>query len=114
MLPVAGCLLLLLGGGSFLAMAGASALIGLTLGAEIDVVVYLLTRHFGLRNFGGLYGGLLAALSIGTAIGPLAAAQFYDRTGSYAGFLWLALGFMAASSVAIGTLPRGRAAYAAH
>lgn len=113
MLPVLGCLALLLGGGSFAAMAGASALIGLTLGAEIDVVVYLLTRHFGLRNFGGLYGGLLAALSIGTAIGPLAAAQVYDRTGSYSGFLWLALGFMAASSVAIGTLPRGRAAYPA-
>lgn len=111
LLPVLGCLLLLLGGGSFLAMAAASALIGLTLGAEIDVVVYLLTRHFGLRNFGGLYGGLLAALSIGTAIGPLAAAQVYDRTGSYAGFLWLALGFMAASSLAIGTLPRGRTSY---
>ncbi|MYL98878.1 MFS transporter [Novosphingobium sp. FGD1] len=113
MLPVLGCLALLLGGGSFAAMASASALIGLTLGAEIDVVVYLLTRHFGLRNFGGLYGGLLAALSIGTAIGPLAAAQVYDRTGSYSGFLWLALGSMAASSVAIGTLPRGRAAFPA-
>lgn len=114
LLPVLGCLLLLLGGGSLWAMGAASALIGLTLGAEIDVVVYLLTRHFGLRHFGGLYGGLLAALSIGTATGPLAAAQFYDRTGSYAGFLWLALAFMAASSVAIGTLPRGKAAYAAH
>lgn len=113
MLPVLGCLALLLGGGSFAAMASASALIGLTLGAEIDVVIYLLTRHFGLRNFGGLYGGLLAALSIGTAIGPLAAAQVYDRTGSYSGFLWLALGSMAASSVAIGTLPRGRAAFPA-
>ncbi len=114
LLPVLGCLLLLMGDGSFAAMAGASALIGLTLGAEIDVVVYLLTRHFGLRNFGGLYGGLLAALSIGTAIGPLAAAQFFDRTGSYSGFLWLALGFMAASSIAIGSLPRGRAVYATH
>ncbi|WP_236711246.1 MFS transporter [Novosphingobium barchaimii] len=114
LLPVLGCLLLLLGGGSFAAMAGASALIGLTLGAEIDVVVYLLTRHFGLRQFGGLYGGLLAALSIGTALGPLAAAQVFDRTGSYSGFLWLALGFMAASSIAIGSLPRGRAAFAAH
>jgi MFS family permease len=111
LLPVFGCLLLLLGGGSFAAMAAASALIGLTLGAEIDVVVYLLTRHFGLRNFGGLYGGLLAALSIGTALGPLAAAQIYDRTGGYTGFLWLALGFMAASSLAIGTLPRGKTAY---
>lgn len=114
LLPVFGCLFLLLGNGSVLAMAGASALIGLTLGAEIDVVVYLLTRHFGLRNFGGLYGGLLAALSIGTAIGPLAAAQVYDRTGSYGSFLWLALGLMAASSLAIGTLPRGKTAYAGH
>ncbi|MCJ2178575.1 MFS transporter [Novosphingobium album (ex Hu et al. 2023)] len=114
MLPVAGCLLLLLGGSSFAAMIVASALIGLTLGAEIDVVVYLLTRHFGLKNFGGLYGGVLAALSIGTAIGPLAAAQIFDRTGSYEGFLWLALAFMTGSSLAIGTLPRRHEAFAAH
>src|SRR3546814_5671960 len=57
--------------------------------SEIDVVVFLVSRHFGLKNFGGLYGGLLAALSIGTALGPLAAAQIYDRTGSYEMFLWL-------------------------
>lgn len=112
MLPVAGCLLLLLAGSSYPAMLAASALIGLTLGAEIDVVVFLLSRHFGLKNFGGLYGGVLAALSIGTAIGPLAAARIFDVTGSYAGFLWLALGFMAASSLAIGTLPRRREAFA--
>lgn len=106
MLPVAGCLLMLLGGTSFAALALASALIGLTLGSEIDVVVFLVSRHFGLKNFGGLYGGLLAALSIGTAIGPLAAAQVYDRAGSYEPFLWLSLIVMTLSSVAIGTLPR--------
>lgn len=114
LLPVAGCLLLLLGGSSYPALVLASALIGLTLGAEIDVVVFLLTRHFGLRNFGGLYGGVLAALSIGTAVGPLVAARIFDVTGSYAGFLWLALGFMAASSLALGTLPRRHEAFAGH
>lgn len=106
LLPVAGCLLMLLGGTSIAALALASALIGLTLGSEIDVVVYLVSRHFGLRNFGGLYGGLLAALSIGTATGPLVAARIFDQTGSYQAFLWLSLGVMAASSVAIATLPR--------
>ena len=106
MLPVAGCLLLLLAGTSYAAMLTASGLIGLTLGAEIDVVVFLLTRHFGLRNFGGLYGGVLAALSAGAALGPLAAAHVFDVTGSYAGFLWLALGFMTASSLCIASLPR--------
>nr|WP_240511436.1 MFS transporter [Novosphingobium panipatense] len=112
MLPVIGCLLLLGSGTSFLALALASGLIGLTLGAEIDVVVYLITRHFGLRNFGGLYGGVLAALSIGTAVGPLVAALIHDRTGRYEMFLYLAIATMAASSLAIGTLPRGDRKYA--
>ena len=105
-LPVGSCLLLLLAVDSYAALAIAATLVGLTLGAEIDVVVYLLSRHFGLKNFGGLYGGLLAALSIGTAAGPLAASATYDRTGTYAPFLWTVLGFMAVSSIAIGSLPR--------
>ena len=105
LLPVGSCLLLLLGVDSYVGLALAAIFIGLTLGAEIDVVVYLLSHHFGLKNFGGLYGGLLAALSIGTAAGPLAASAVFDRTGSYSPFLWAVLGFMAASSVAIATLP---------
>lgn len=105
LLPVGSCLILLLGADSYIGLGLAAILIGLTLGAEIDVVVYLLSHHFGLKNFGGLYGGLLAALSIGTASGPLAASAVFDRTGSYSPFLWGVLGFMAASSIAIGTLP---------
>ena len=46
-------------------------------GAEVDVIVYLTTRFFGLKNFGALYGGLLGALSIGTALGPYAAARVF-------------------------------------
>ncbi len=45
----------------------AARLIGLTQGAEVDVIVYLTTRYFGLASFGALYGGILTALSIGTA-----------------------------------------------
>ncbi|VWX46585.1 MFS transporter [Novosphingobium sp. 9U] len=104
-LPVGSCLILLLAASSYFALGLAATLVGLTLGAEIDVVVYLLSRHFGLKNFGGLYGGLLAALSIGTAAGPLAASSVFDHTGSYALFLWGVLGCMAASSVAIASLP---------
>ena len=106
LLPAAGCLLLLLAGHTFMAQAVAASLIGLTLGAEVDVIVYLTTKHFGLRNFGALYGGLLAALSIGTATGPLGAAAIFDQTGGYAPFLWLTMAFMAGSSVALASLPR--------
>ncbi|MET0270264.1 MAG: MFS transporter [Sphingomonas sp.] len=106
MLPAVGCLALLLGGDVFAVHALAACLVGLTLGAEVDVIVYLTTRHFGLKHFGALYGGLLAALSIGTATGPLGASAIFDAYGSYAPFLWLTIAFMAASSVALASLPR--------
>lgn len=105
-LPALACGLLIAGGGSPAVLSLAAALIGLTLGAEVDVIVYLVTRHFGLKHFGALYGGLLTALSVGTATGPLAAAAVFDEAGGYAPFLWLSIGFMAASSVALATLPR--------
>ncbi len=106
MLPVVGCLLLLTVGGTVAGQMIAAAFVGVTLGAEVDVIVYLTTRHFGLKSFGGLYGGLLMALSVGTATGPLAAAAIFDRYGSYAPFLWLTIAFMVASSAALLSLPR--------
>lgn len=106
LLPVLGSLVLLTAGGSATGASAAAILIGLTLGAEVDVVVYLVTRHFGLKNFGALYGGLLAALSIGTALGPLAASKIFDTVGDYTPFLWLTIAFMVASSLALASLPK--------
>ena len=82
-----------------------AALVGLTVGAEVDVIVFLATRHFGLKAFGALYGGLLVALSLGTALGPLAAASVYDRTGAYDAFFWAAIGCMVVSVLALASLP---------
>lgn len=107
LLPVAGCVILMTSGAGAIGAAGAAILIGLTLGAEVDVVVFLTTRHFGLKNFGALYGGLLAALSLGTATGPLAAAMIFDSYGNYTPFLWLTIGFMILSSLALASLPKG-------
>ncbi len=87
-------------------LIAAAALIGLTLGAEVDVIVYLTTQHFGLKTFGGLYGGLLMALSVGTATGPLGASAIFDRFGNYAPFLWITLALMVGSSLALASLPR--------
>lgn len=106
LLPAAGSLTLVLAGGTGAGPMLAAVLIGLTLGAEIDVLVYILTRHFGLASFGTLYGALLTALSAGTAIGPLVAAHVYDTQGSYAPFLWVTVGLMLLSSLALFSLPR--------
>ena len=99
------CALLLLAGSNRPAQMVAAAIVGLTLGSEVDVIVYLTTRHFGLEHFGTIYGGLLTALSIGTAFGPLAAAAVHDRTGTYEPFLLLTIVCMAAASLALASLP---------
>jgi MFS family permease len=106
LLPILACALLLLAGTNPLAQSAAAIVIGLTLGSEIDVIVYLTTKHFGLKNFGTIYGGLLTALSIGTAFGPLAAAAVYDHWGSYVPFLLLTIVFMGGSSLALASLPQ--------
>lgn len=110
LLPIIACVLLISAGDNRMAQSVAAIVVGLTLGSEIDVIVYLTTRHFGMRNFGTIYGGLLTALSIGTAFGPLAAAAVYDYSGSYLPFLALTILFMACSSLALLSLPNPDAA----
>jgi predicted MFS family arabinose efflux permease len=106
LLPVLSALLLLYGRDFGATPALVAILLGFTLGAEVDVIVYLTTRFFGLRNFGALYGGLLGALSIGTALGPLAASRVFDQTGSYNSFFWLALVLALVASASLFSLPK--------
>jgi MFS family permease len=101
MLPILGSGLLLLDGANPLSQSVAAAVIGLTVGSEVDVIAYLAARHFGLKSFGALYGALVMALSLGTAFGPLAAGAVFDRFDSYAPFLMLAVVLMAVSATAL-------------
>jgi MFS family permease len=59
-------------------------LMGLSAGAEVDVMAYMTARYFGLQRYGLLYGLLNSAYFVGTAIGPVLAASSFDRSGSYA------------------------------
>lgn len=104
LLPMLSCLNFLFLSPDFAIVS--AVLIGLTVGAEVDVIVFLAIRYFGLKAFGGLYGGLLVALSLGTALGPWAANILYDSAGSYEQFLWIAIGCMAVSAVLLASLPK--------
>ncbi|MDY6999064.1 MAG: MFS transporter, partial [Actinomycetota bacterium] len=86
LVPIVGAALLYFDGTNPASQTVAAALFGLTLGAEVDVIAYLASRYFGLKNFGGLFGGLVAALSLGTAFGPLAAGATSDHFGGYGHF----------------------------
>lgn len=106
LLPILAILLLLQGQGDGWTPVVVAILLGFTLGAEVDVLVYLTTRFFGLKNFGALYGGLLGALSIGTALGPLIASRIFDQTRSYDQFFMIALGLLVCASLSLFSLPK--------
>ncbi len=74
------------------AFAGAF-LVGLGLGAELDLIPYLASRYFGLREFGKVYSSLFAAFALAGALGPLIMGAAFDDTGSYRAPL---VGFMLA------------------
>jgi MFS family permease len=58
-------------------------LVGLGLGAEIDLIPYLTSRYFGLLNFGKVYSSVFAAFALAGALGPLIMGAAFDQTGSY-------------------------------
>lgn len=106
LLPVVSCALLLFGGSNPVSQSVAAACFGFTVGAEIDIIAFLTSRYFGLKNYGVLFGAMIGALGLGIAFGPIAAGAVFDRFGSYEQFLFLTMGFMAVSSLMLATLNR--------
>lgn len=108
MLPAIGSALLYLHGDNPVIQAAAAASFGLCLGAEVDVVGYLASRHFGLKNFGVMFGTIVVALAIGGAFGPFFAGLIYDRYGDYGRFLLLTMALLGASGLAMASLGKPR------
>lgn len=69
----------------------AAMMIGLSLGAEIDLLAYLASKYFGLRSFGEIYGLLFIGVLVGSATGPLAFGFGFEMTGSYSSVLTVAI-----------------------
>jgi MFS family permease len=57
--------------------------IGLALGAELDLMGFLIARYFGLAQFGKIYGWLYFAFIFASGIGPLWVGAVRDTTGNY-------------------------------
>jgi MFS family permease len=60
-----------------------AAIVGLGIGAELDVVAYMTSRYFGLRSYGVLFGGLMGVYGIGVGGGSAVAGAVFDTAGSY-------------------------------
>jgi nitrate/nitrite transporter NarK len=57
--------------------------VGLGQGSEFDILPYAISRYFGLRALGEIYGYAFAAIALGGALGPLVMGVSFDATGSY-------------------------------
>jgi MFS family permease len=77
-----GIALLWTGGAGGIALAGAF-LVGLGMGAEVDIIAFLMSRYFGLKSLGATMGFAFAAFVIAGGLGPLVMGFAFDRTGSY-------------------------------
>jgi MFS family permease len=102
-LPVLSALLLLYGD-SGLAYALAAAVAGFALGTELDVLIYLTSRRFGLKRFGTLFAVIMVSMTVGTATGPLSAGAIYDRFGSYDNYLMLIIPLVLIAALSVGTM----------
>lgn len=105
-LPVLGCGLMLAAAPGYLVLMLAVISFGVTIGAEYDVVFYLVSRHFGLRSFASLMGALLTAGALGGAVAPIVAGWLHDRFGGYDQMLILLMVLMGSGALAIGTIGR--------
>lgn len=96
-------LVLLWGGATGSGAFVAAFLVGMGLGAEVDMIAYFVGRYFGLLAFGEIYGYLFAAFAIGGGLGPFLMGSGFDATGSYS----LVLGtFAVMTLIASGLMPQ--------
>jgi predicted MFS family arabinose efflux permease len=104
MLPVLAWLGLLYGGTSTILVCVVACLTGFANGAEVDIVVYLTSRLFGMRHFGGIFGTIAGLLALATGLGPLLAAMVFDHFQSYHPVGWLFILLFVFGSVSLTTL----------
>jgi MFS family permease len=102
-LSVVGTLILLLGGTNTMAFV-AAIMIGVAMGTEGDVIMYLTNRYFGLRAFGTLSGFCWTAILAGIASSPILYAIDFDTSGNYSRILTIGLSFNIVALILMATL----------
>lgn len=82
----------------------AAVLMGVGVGAEFDLMAFLVSRYFGRRHYGTIYGIVYALFRAATGVGPLWFGYAFDTTGTYAGVLRISALLIVAGAMALLTL----------
>ena len=88
LMPIVAILLLIYNPGSAFAASAAVLILGLSFGAELDIIAYLTSRYFKVTHFGLLFGTIAGCLGLASGNGPVAISAVYDAQQSYHPALW--------------------------
>ncbi len=113
--PILGMPLFLAADPSMAVVMVGAALVGLSTGAEADMMAFFAARYFGLNRFGAIFGVLGLFFGLSVAIGSIAAGFLFDAAGDYRLVLILGaiLAAVGAASLLASGLVKGRPAPAA-
>jgi len=104
LVAAAGSLVLILNG---ISAASVTAIaIGLALGAELDLMGFLVARYFGLAQFGRIYGWQYCAFVLASGLGPLWVGAVRDATGTYVPALVACVAGLCVTCIGFLLLPR--------
>jgi MFS family permease len=111
--------LVLAGGATGTSAMVAAGLIGVSIGAEADIITFIVSRYFDLRLFGRVCGGIWACWGWGAGVMIFLTGLCFDMLHSYHVALWSFVGLTAISIVSICRLgpyvyPERRHAYDAY
>jgi len=84
----------------------AAFVIGFSVGAEVDLIGYLVARYFSMHAYGQIYGRQYSTFLIATGLSPVILGAVRDATGSYTGSLFTAAAFITLSAALFARLPK--------
>jgi MFS family permease len=61
----------------------AAIFIGFGVGAETDLMAYMVSRYYGMRNFALIFSCLFSSYMLGTGFGPYVFGRSFDTRGNY-------------------------------
>ena len=84
----------------------AAFVIGFSVGAEVDLIGYLVARYFSMHAYGQIYGRQYSTFLIATGLSPVILGAVRDVTGSYTASLFTAAAFITLSTALFARLPK--------
>jgi MFS family permease len=105
--PMVGIALLASGAGGATPLLG-TILCGLAVGAEVDLMAFFVSRYFGLKAYGKIYGAMFAAFTFAQGFGPSIAGWSFDRFHSYGPAFMIFEGLLLVTCLLLAPLGRYR------